>query len=378
MSTEGVLVVLAGTLIAFVNGANDVSKGIATLVGTGVSDYRRALRWGTLWTAVGGLASTLFAGAMVTTFGTGLLSSASSPTFAASLASLLGAALWVLLATRTGLPVSTTHAIVGSMVGVAAIAYGVEGVQWTALATKVVLPLLLAPVAALAGTAGLLWVWGASARRGMGRGTVECACVMVEPASAPVHDGAMAPMVVAPSLGVQLGTIAECAAHPTAAKVTLNHLHWLTSGATSFARGMNDAPKMVALVLAAAALSGGTPVSADLSFVLITAGMVTGSVLGGRRVTHVLALQVTKMNHTEGFAANLVTSLLVATGAVGGLPMSTTHVSTGGIVGAGVQRGGKAVNFGKVRELLLAWVVTLPAAALLGVGVHAVARLVHG
>ena len=93
-------------------------------------------------------------------------------------------------------------------------------------------------------------------------------------------------------------------------------------------------------------------------------------VAGGRRVTRLLAEGVTPMNHREGLAANGVTTRLVTTGAVFGLPMSTTHVSSASIIGVGTAR--DSVAWGTGRSMALAWVVTLPAAALLGAGFHAV------
>src|SRR5579859_3439005 len=99
----------SGVAIAYVNGANDVSKGIATLVGSGVTNLRRAVLWGTLWTGIGGVAAIFLAHAMLQTFGKGLLGHGVHATLGAAEASIVGAALWVALATRRGLPVSTTH-----------------------------------------------------------------------------------------------------------------------------------------------------------------------------------------------------------------------------------------------------------------------------
>jgi len=101
-----------GMLLAYANGSNDVSKGIATLAGSGVTNYRRAILWGTAWTGLGGFAGALLAGAMVGTFGKGAAGRI-VPTLAAAIATILGAAAWVAFATSAGLPVSTTHAIVG-------------------------------------------------------------------------------------------------------------------------------------------------------------------------------------------------------------------------------------------------------------------------
>lgn len=120
------LVFTAAAVLAWANGANDVSKGIATLVGSGVTGYRQATMWGALWTAAGAAVATVATGAMLATFGSGLLGASVSPTLAAGLAAIAGAAGWVLFATRTGLPVSTTHAIVGAVAGSAVAAWSVH------------------------------------------------------------------------------------------------------------------------------------------------------------------------------------------------------------------------------------------------------------
>ena len=128
-----------GFLIAYANGSNDVSKGIATLAGSVVTNYRRAILWGAVWTGLGGLAGALLAGAMIGTFGKGLFVSGIVPTVAAAIATILGAGAWVGFASRAGLPVSTTHTIVGSVVGVGAIAYGLSGVNWAMVGRKIAL-----------------------------------------------------------------------------------------------------------------------------------------------------------------------------------------------------------------------------------------------
>ncbi|MCC7111394.1 MAG: inorganic phosphate transporter [Deltaproteobacteria bacterium] len=372
MTLLAITLAALGFGLAFVNGANDVSKGIATLVGCGIANYRRAIAWGTLWTAVGGLVGAVLATAMVTTFGNGLLAPGTTQTVGAGVATLLGAAAWVLIATRTGLPVSTTHAIVGSLVGVAAVAYGVDGVRWSALGGKVVLPLLLSPVLALVFVTLLLKATRPSTVKLAGRAAArmpDCLCAEVtqrEVALAGPSSPAAAWAMAAPRLQLIVDTRASCAVErPQAASLTLDHLHWLTAGAASLARGMNDAPKIVALVLAASALGVTSTVGQAPLFMLVTAGMVLGSLVGGRRVTRLLAEKVTPMDHREGFLANLVTAALVTAGATLGLPMSTTHVSAGGIVGAGAQR--SSLDKKTLGEMALAWVTTLPAAAVLGI-----------
>lgn len=359
------LVVIAGVLIAFVNGQNDVGKGIATLVGSGVTNYRRAIVWGATWTGIGALAGSLIAGAMLTTFGQGLLGAGVTPTLTTALAVVFGAAAWVLIATRTGLPVSTTHAIIGALTGVALVAFGMTGVRWDAIEHKLLVPLLVGPFVALVVTAALLRVakWHG--------GVADCACV-VAPAPQLVSLGGGIGRVALSPPTVMVASADACSAQPVAARVTMDHLHWATSGAASFARGLNDAPKIVALILAGAALTGARIAPASW-FAIVTVAMVAGSLWGGLRVTRVLAENVTRMDHREGFVANLVTAVLVGLGAWQGLPLSTTHVSTGAIIGAGTTRA-SAIDWRTVRGMALAWVVTIPLAA--GLAIIAYALLI--
>ncbi len=377
MSIELVAVALAGSLVAYFNGANDVSKGIATLVGSGLTNYRRAILWGTVCTGLGGMSGALLASAMVKTFGNGLLTNGTVPTFIAALATILGASAWVAVATRTGLPVSTTHAIVGSIAGVATIAYGLHGIKWSSLLGKIALPLLLSPVLALALTLIAIRAIRFLQRRFSTEADCACATLELHPAAAAIAmDGSASAGLSLPALGIKVAKAEECASdRATFLGVSVHHLHWFTSGATSFARGMNDAPKMVAIVLAAAMLHGKLQIRPG-AFLLVTLGMVAGSWLAGRRVTKVLAEKITPMDHWEGFLANAVTAALVMPGAALGLPMSTTHVSSGSIIGIGLQNK-TAIHWKTVRDMLLAWVITLPVAGALGVLIYLSLRAVH-
>jgi PiT family inorganic phosphate transporter len=152
----------------------------------------------------------------------------------------------------------------------------------------------------------------------------------------------------------------------------LGLLHWLSSGCVGFARGLNDTPKLVAI---GAGLTGAT-VATGWLFALVAVAMVVGSLTGGLRVAKVLGENVVKMTHREGLFANLTTAALVGFGANLGLPMSTTHVSTGaiaGIAGADVGR----LNRKTIRDLAIAWTVTPVVAALMAMAGYLVAsRLV--
>lgn len=127
--------------------------------------------------------------------------------------------------------------------------------------------------------------------------------------------------------------------------------------ATLVGRGvsnLNDAPRIAALMLAAGGTAGAVGLTTPTALVVVTVAMLIGSAAAGRKVTTVLAHRITPMDHRDGFIANLVTSGLVMSGAVFGLPMSTTHVSTGGIIGAGSQRASPQLNRRTVRDMLLA------------------------
>src|SRR5574340_764311 len=136
--------------LAFAKGTNDVSKIIATLVGSGVADYQTAITWGTIWTIAGTGTSAFVASAMVNAFSHGLIQSNRVLHPAVALAVLIGTMAWVFIASRTGLPVSTTHALTGAIVGSGFVAFAGEGLIWPAIGQKIAFPLLLSPFLAFA------------------------------------------------------------------------------------------------------------------------------------------------------------------------------------------------------------------------------------
>ncbi|MGQ0608856.1 MAG: inorganic phosphate transporter [Chloroflexota bacterium] len=311
-------------VLAVMNGANDISKSIATLVGSGVADERRAVRWGSVMTLAGAVLGGVVGAGLTATFSTRLLpvDAVVSGTFA--LAVLVGAIGWLVIATRTGLPVSTTHALVGAIVASGVLAYGAAGMQWWLVLTAVVVPLIVSP---------LLGV------------------------------------VLGVTLGRLVGTVAVGTRPLTA-------LHWLTSGLTAAARGMNDAPKVAGLGVLVLLGSGQTAgAGGPLLLIVVAAGMTVGSLWGGRRVIHTLARRLTRLDHRDGAASNAATATLVTAAAVGGMPVSTTQVAGGSIAGVGLGRGASALNLGVVREVALAWVVTAPSAGIIACAAWLILRL---
>lgn len=352
--------------LAFANGANDVSKAIATLVGSGVTDYRSAIAWGTVWTMAGAASAAFVASAMVKTFSHGLVHTGTTIEPAATLAVLTAAMAWVLFASRTGLPVSTTHALTGAIVGTGFVAFAGEGLIWSAIGEKIALPLLFSPLLALIVSLFIHPAVRALARKWEG------ACLCVMPASRALvaidERGATRTLFQSTSFGQPVMAVpSQCdRAGLQGLVVGLDTIHWLSSGLASFARGTNDAPKIVAMLLLGSATAAWPSTSYQLAaFGGVALAMGLGSYFGGLRVTEVLAEKVTRMDHAEGLSANLTTSSLVLVSGALGLPVSTTHVSSSAIIGIGLFKGLKNVRWTTVRDIVLAWVVTLPASALL-------------
>lgn len=311
-----VILFLSVAFVAFTNGANANFKGVASLYASGTTTLRGALYWGTAMTFVGSLAAMFFARELLKSFsGQGLLVNndlVRNPEFLAAVA--LGAALTSFLATRLGFPVSTTHALVGALIG-SALAGGGE-VKLAALGTKFFLPLVLGPL-------------------------------------------------VASILGMMLyGFMKLCRCAPQQRTRTLDVLHYLSAGGASFARGMNDTPKMAALLMVFSDL--------DIRWAFLGVGVVIamGGLLDADKVAETLGKKVTQLDPSQGFAASLVTASLVTLGSARGLPLSTTHVSVGSLIGIGAITG--QAHWRKVGEILLAWVTTVPCGALLAAIAYAV------
>jgi PiT family inorganic phosphate transporter len=352
--------------LAFANGANDVSKAIATLIGSGVTGYRAAILWGTVWTVIGAALSGLVATAMVKTFSQGLLAPGIStlPTLAAAV--LTGAVLWVLVASWTGLPVSTTHALTGAIVGVGLVAFGTQGLVWAGIGKKIVLPLVLSPVLALTVSVLVHRLVRTVATRWEGT----CLCVMPSARALVAIDAHGATRTLFQATGLRQPVVAVPAQCDRAGlnglTVGLDSIHWCSSGLASFARGTNDAPKIAAILLLGSPVASWSSAGAQYAALIgVAIAMGLGSYLAGLRVTQVLAERVTRMDHSEGLSANLTTSSLVFVSAVMGLPVSTTHVSSSAIIGIGLLKGVDAVRWTTVRDMVLAWAVTLPASAIL-------------
>jgi len=364
------MVFAAALFLAYANGANDNFKGVATLYGSFTANYRTALWIGTIATFAGSMSSLLIATELIRMFsGSGVVPGevASSPAFAVSIAS--AAAATVILATFLGLPVSTTHALTGAIIGA-----GLVSVGWNLdvgiLGRSFLLPLLLSPIAAILLAIPLYRLLHATAQRsGIKRDTCICldGSVLLPVRSLQLAGGdehyAVAALEPHGEL-VTVGSIAQCVEKYDGriigmpVRALTDGLHFLSAAAVSFSRGLNDAPKIMGLLLVVELLDTRFGIAA------IATAMAVGGLINARKVAITMSKKISRMNDGQALSANLVTAFLVIVASRLGMPVSTTQVSVGAITGVGLVN--RSVDGGVVRNILFSWLLTLPIACLLG------------
>ena len=353
---------MAVLLLAYANGANDNFKGVATLLGSDTTSYRRALQWATISTFLGSLAAVFLAQTILKSFsGRGLIDGTlvADPRYIAAVA--LGAGLTVLLATRVGMPVSSTHGLIGALVG-AGLAAG-SAVNVAKLASDFFAPLLLSPLIAVTLTAvAYPALHGLRRWLGITHETCICAGTEIVETIAVAGEAGIARRVA--QLSLALGTPLTCKSRyqgrmlGVQAAGVLDRLHVLSAGVVGFARGLNDTPKIAALLLVVPALGSFGGICA------VGVVIAAGGLLGARRVAETMSCKITPMNHGQGFTANLVTGFVVIAASRFGLPVSTTHVSCGALFGIGTVT--RQARWATIARILAAWFTTLPAGAALG------------
>jgi PiT family inorganic phosphate transporter len=364
-----VLLFAAVCFLAYSNGANDNFKGVASLYGSKTASYRACLTWATATTFAGSVCALFLAQGLLKKFsGKGLVPDelVGSQLFLLSVA--LGGGLTVILATFTGFPVSTTHGLTGALVGAGLVAVG-AGVNFTALGKGFVLPLVLSPLVAVS-LGATLYVALRFARLRLGVSKEWCVCVGQgrQVIAMPQPTSAFALQVAAPTLDISVGTVSTCSERyaGTFFGVTTQQLmdkaHFGSAGIVSFARGLNDTPKIAALLLVAQALD------IRWGLIAVAAAIAVGGWLNARKVAETMSHKITRMNAGQGLAANLSTGVLVTLASLFSLPVSTTHVSVGSLFGQGLVS--RQANLKAVSGIVLSWVVTLPCAAAMSAMVY--------
>jgi PiT family inorganic phosphate transporter len=345
-------------LLAFANGSNDNAKGVATLIGSRTLATRLAIALAAVATLMGSVAAIFLAQTLLSRFtGKGLVADhvVAAPAFATCVG--LGAAATVLVASRIGAPISTTHAIVGAIAGTGLAAGALNG---STLLAVFVVPLVASPLLAFV-LAAIVYSLFRTARLRMGVTHETCLCV--DRRLVPVSVDAQGAMAVRDT-GLRLRQDQVEACRQTyagrlvglSAQRCLDGCHLFSAGLLSFARGLNDTPKIAALMLAAGSWGGAVSNGA------VGAGILVGGLLAVRRVAGTMSHRITGMNDGQAFSANLVSATLVTLATLKfGVPVSTTHTSCGSLFGIGAVNG--RARWRVVSGIVAGWALTLPAAA---------------
>ena len=364
-----ILLLLAACFLAYSNGANDNFKGVATLFGSGTTNYKRAIAWATTTTFAGSIAAIFFASTLVKNFsGKGLVPDTliQSPEFAISIA--LGAAITVFIATKIGMPISTTHSLVGALFGSGVVAVGLT-FNFAKLGATFLMPLVVSPLMA-AIVSFLAYLLFREIRKLLGVTKETCVCVGTEkfPVVKMANSNKFMTVESESSKTVGIMDENECIEIYKGnfigvnSQKILDFAHFLSAGIVSFARGLNDTPKIVGLLIVINALD------IKWGMIAVALAMAIGGLLNAKKVGEMMSKKITPMNSGQGFTANLITGLLVTTASVHGLPVSTTHVSVGSIFGIGTVT--KKADLKVIRNILLSWLLTLPIAAICSASIY--------
>lgn len=363
------ILVIAVFWLAYSNGANDNFKGVATLYGSGTTDYRAALRLATMATVAGSALSLILASSLAKAFtGNGLVPPELAGTPSLLIAVGTAGAVTILLATYLGMPTSTTHALTGALLGVTVMSGGIQ-VPAERLWSGFFLPLLVSPVLAIVG-AGVVYPVLRAARHYLGVTRETCVCVGAEGAPSSLGAGSgHAVTVDSPGITLSVGQTEQCIDRYQGrvvgldAQTAVNGMHFFSASAVCFARAVNDTPKIAALLLAGG-IAGGAPSSLGL----VGGAIALGGWLNSRRVAETMSRRITELNTGQGLTGNLVTAALVLGASHVGVPVSTTHVSCGSLFGIGMVSG--TAHWKTITAILAAWATTLPCGALVAASVY--------
>jgi PiT family inorganic phosphate transporter len=306
------LVVAVALAFDFTNGFHDTANAMATSIATRALPPRVAVGLAAVLNFVGAFLSLKVAATIAEDIVKG---DAITPTIV--FAGLLGGIFWNLITWRLGLPSSSSHALIGGVVGAVLVAAGPDAVLGDGLLGEVLVPAVLAPILALcaAATATFLIYRLVARRRGASR-------------------------------GFRVGQLAS------ASLVALSH-------------GTNDAQKTMGVITLALVANGTLERGADTpTWVIVSAAtaIALGTFVGGWRIIRTLAHRVTEIQPPQGFAAETSSAVVILAASQAGFPLSTTHVTSGGVMGAGVGKRAAEVKWGVAGQMVVAWLLTLPAA----------------
>ncbi|WP_019517412.1 inorganic phosphate transporter [Sphingomonas sp. Mn802worker] len=328
------LVGLIAVALAFdyLNGLHDAANSIATVVATRLLSPVKAVLFAAVFNFAAYFLTIMFPSlhAVAETIGKGLIDK-DIVTPAVIFGALGGAMFWNVVTWLRGIPSSSSHALVGGLIGAGVAHAGIGGIQWGGL-NKTVLAIVLSPLLGmiLAMLVMLLSSW--AFRR---------------------------------STSVQ-------------AERSFRALHLLSSAAYSLSHGLNDAQKtmgiITVLLYSTGRLSGPFEVPHWVAISCYIA-IALGTMTGGWKIIETMGSRITKLSQHQGFSSSLAGSIVLFTASALGIPVSTTHTITGAIIGAGTARRASAVRWGVAQGVVVAWIITIPASAAVGALFYGLTRL---
>jgi PiT family inorganic phosphate transporter len=330
MSVDVILVIVVVTALAFdfTNGFHDTANVVATSISTRAIGPRRAVAIASVLNFVGAFISLKVAD----TVGQGFVDT-HVVTTTVVFAGLVGAITWNLLTWYVGLPSSSSHAMIGGLVGAVIAADGWSAVNGNGLLNKLIVPAIVSPLIAFFAA----WL----------------SVVLVYRIVRTVRPGGV-------SRGFKLGQV-------------------VSGGLLALSHGTNDAQKtmgVIALALVASGKLSAANFHVPLWVVILAATAISlGTFTGGWRIIKTLGTKIISMDPAQGFVAQTAGAAVILAASRGGYPLSTTQVISGGIAGAGAGKRLSAVRWGVAREIVIAWVLTLPSAALVAAAIYGVSSL---
>jgi inorganic phosphate transporter, PiT family len=310
-----VIVVIVALGFDFTNGFHDTANAVATSVSTRALSPRMAV----LTAAIANLAGAFVTTAVAKTVGKGIID-INLATEKTVLAALIGAIVWNLITWRLGLPSSSSQALICGLVGAALVQSGSKGVEWHGIAHNVAIPAVVAPVIAFAGAFLLLlaiyWLF----------------------------------VRITPGVGNRTFRLGQLASGT-----------WM-----AFTHGANDAQKTMGVIALALFESGHISHFYIPTWVIVAAGLAigAGTYVGGWRIMRTLGQRVFSIEPASGFAAQTTAGATIYLATRFGYPLSTTHVISGAVMGAGATQRFSAVRWGVAGNIVFAWILTIPAAGL--------------
>jgi PiT family inorganic phosphate transporter len=323
-----VIVVLLAIAFDYVNGFHDTANAIATSVATRALAPRYAILMAASFNFIGAFAGT----AVATTIGKGLVDDATT-TQEVIAAALIGAIAWNLITWQQGLPSSSSHALIGGLLGATIVAAGTGALKLDGIFGKVVIPMFSSPVLgfliALSLMVVLYWVFRGAKRKPMA--------------------------------------------------VRFRRLQILSAAFMAFAHGSNDAQKTMGIITLALVTAGVIPdFTVPVWVIIVSASALSlGTAVGGWRIMRTMGHRVVKLEPVHGFAAETTAASILFATAHFGMPVSTTHVISGAIMGVGASQGLRHVRWGVARRILIAWFLTIPAAGILAAAAWSLLTLIR-